>query len=136
MIVKLELHGEKTGDFGGIGMVGHSYGYAGIYQGPEGPELRCYEGTVSDKMFQGEAEERCILKVPAEGSCLWLKLSVSGDKTYRFSWSADGTVFQKLEPVFTLCRATWTGAKLCLWSCSRENEESAGYCDYECVLFE
>ena len=34
--------------------------------GPEGPELRCYEGTVSDKMFQGEAEERCILKVPAE----------------------------------------------------------------------
>ena len=87
-------------------------------------------------MFLGKAEERCVLKAPAAGSSLWLKLSVSGDKTYQFSWSADGTVFQKLEPVFKLCRATWTGAKLCLWSCSRENEESVGYCDYECVLFE
>ena len=136
MIARLELHGDKNGDFSGIGMVGHSYAYAGLYQGPDGPELRCYEGTVSEKMFLGEAEERCVLKAPDAGSSLWLKLSVSGDKTYQFSWSADGTVFHKLEPVFRLCRATWTGAKLCLWSCSRENEKSAGYCDYECVLFE
>ena len=39
-------------------------------------------------MFLGEAEERCVLKAPAAGSSLWLKLSVSGDKTYQFSWSA------------------------------------------------
>ena len=30
MIVRVELHGEQKGDCGGIGMVGHSYAYAGL----------------------------------------------------------------------------------------------------------
>ncbi len=38
-----------------------------------------------------------------------------------------------VETVFDLNKATWTGAKLCLWACARENREAGGYCDYEYV---
>lgn len=135
---KMTLHGEKTGDFGGIGMVGHSYAYAGVYQEEESAEIRCYEGAVTEKMFLGEAEERCVLKLvlDKESDSIWMRLTVSEDKSYRFSWSLDGENFSELDSAFRLQRATWTGAKICLWACSRENEESAGYCDYEYVRFE
>ncbi len=70
MIVKLELHGEKTGDFGGIGMVGHSYGYAGIYQGPEGPELRCYEERCRIRCFREKQKNGVSLRYrPKAAAC-------------------------------------------------------------------
>ena len=58
------------------------------------------------------------------------------EDTYETVVDCDIDAYIPVSYTHLLCRATWTGAKLCLWSCSRENEESAGYCDYECVLFE
>ena len=60
-------------------------------------------------------------------------MSLSDDKTYKFSYSTDGVHFTQIQEKFPLSRATWTGAKLCLWSCSKENKNSEGYCDYEYV---
>ena len=62
-----------------------------------------------------------------------LQLTLEEDKTYGFSYSFDGRNFYRIEYSFPLKRATWTGAKLCLWSCSLENRQSDGYCDYEYV---
>lgn len=133
MLVRLTLYGEKTGDFGGIGMVGHLYSYIGIYQSDNDLELRCYEGKVTEKMFQGEAEESCVFRHSVEESSVSLKITVRNDKTYGYSYSCTGEKFQEIPLCFSLSRATWTGAKLCLWSCARENQESPGYCDYEYV---
>ena len=47
MTVKLSLSGREDGDFGGIGMVGHDYGYAGLYRMGKGIQIRCYRGTVT-----------------------------------------------------------------------------------------
>lgn len=135
MTAKLELHSDRPGDFGGIGIIGHAYAYAGLYQGPAGPELRCYEGHVMEKTFAGKAEEHCAFQIPVSGNQLWIRLHVSEDKTYRFTWSSDGIVEKEIPLAFRLARATWTGAKLCLWACARENQESAGWCDFEYVKF-
>ena len=114
-------------------MIGHIYSYMGLYQTEDGTELRCYRGTVTDKMFKGKANEECVLKLIGNGNRIWLKLHVLEDKTYRFSYSWDGEEFLETDPSFKLCRTTWTGAKPCLWACARENAESEGYCDYESI---
>lgn len=133
MTAELVLHGEKTGDFGGIGMIGHIYSYMGLYQTEAGTELRCYKGIVMDKMFKGKADEECVLKLKGNGNRIWLKLRVLENKTYRFSYSWDGEEFLETDPSFKLCRATWTGARPCLWACARENAESEGSCDYKYI---
>ena len=133
MTVKLSLSGREDGDFGGIGMVGHDYGYAGLYYTGEGIQVRCCRGTVTQPMFEGEAVEKVVFSQEAEGAQAWFRLTLEEDKTYGFSYSFDGRNFYRIEYSFPLKRATWTGAKLCLWSCSRENRESDGYCDYEYV---
>lgn len=146
MTVKVSLNGQKTGDFAGIGTVGHQYAYAGICQGTDGLEIKCFEGKVSDKMFRGQAVETCVWSVPlcknaAEGqiesrndqTAVWLRLTVRKDKTYGFAYSLDGESFTDTGLSFHLYRATWTGAKICLWACSRDNEGSDGYGDFEFV---
>ena len=133
MTVKLSLSGREDGDFGGIGMVGHDYGYAGLYRMGKGIQIRCYRGTVTQPMFEGEAGEKLVFSQEADREQAWFRLVLEEDKTYGFSYSFDGRNFTRIEYSFPLKRATWTGAKLCLWSCSRENRESDGYCDYEYV---
>lgn len=136
MTVKLSLSGRQEGDFGGIGMVGHDYGYAGLYCTGRAVQIRCYRGTVTEPMFEGEASEKLVFSQETEEGRAWFRLTLGEDKTYGFSYSADGRTFTRIEHSFPLKRATWTGAKLCLWSCSRENRESEGYCDYEYVNVE
>ncbi len=136
MTVKLSLSGRQEGDFGGIGMVGHDYGYAGLYCTGRAVQIRCYRGTVTEPMFEGEASEKLVFSQETEEGRAWFRLTLGEDKTYGFSYSADGRTFTRIEHLFPLKRATWTGAKLCLWSCSRENRESEGYCDYEYVNVE
>lgn len=133
MTAKLSLSGMQDGDFGGIGMVGHDYGYAGLYRTGQGIQVRCYRGTVTQPMFEGEAGEKLVFSQEAEGEKAWFRMTLEENKTYCFSYSFDGRNFTRIEYSFPLKRATWTGAKLCLWSCSRENRESEGYCDYEYV---
>lgn len=134
MTVRLLLEGKEIGDFGGIGVVGHTYGYAGLYHTENGTEVRCYQGTVTGRMFEGEAWEELAysMEVPQEaaGDQAWFRVVLSEDKTYQFFYSFDGGTFIPIGYVFPLSRATWTGAKLCLWACSRENRVSEGYCEY------
>ena len=68
MTVKMELTGKEAGDFGGIGVEGHIYGYAGLYSTGEKMEIRCYRGIVTEKMFHGEAEERLVFSSKLEGN--------------------------------------------------------------------
>lgn len=136
MTVKLSLHSKQTGDFGGIGIVGQEYGYIGLYQADSGMEIRCYQGRVTEKEFEGKAEETCIYRYPIHELSvytLWLRLEIRENKTYILSWSANGSRFTAVQWEYHLQRATWTGAKLCLWSCARENRYSSGYCDYAYV---
>ena len=46
------------------------------------------------------------------------------------------TRYRRIGNAFTLNRATWTGAKLCLWACNRDNKISEGYGDYEFIYIE
>ena len=124
MTVKLSLSGREDGDFGGIGMVGHDYGYAGLYRMGKGIQIRCYRGTVTQPMFEGEAGEKLVFSQEAdrEQACLRgaveFRLVLEEDKTYGFPIRLTAGTFTGIEYSFPLKRATWTGAKLCLWSCS------------------
>lgn len=136
MTVKLKLSGKADGDFGGIGMVGHDYGYIGLYHENGRTQIRAYMGKVTAEKYMGEAWEACVFQKEAEGEEAWIRLCLREDKTYVLSYSFDGTNFQEIDHTFPLCKATWTGAKLCLWACARENREAGGYCDYEYVEIE
>lgn len=130
---RLSLCKSREGDFGGIGMLGHEYAYAGIYRAQDSWELRVYQGQVTGKTFEGEAEECLRYRIRLEKPCAVLKMMLEADKYYHFLYAKDGRDFETIPLKFRLQRATWTGAKLCLWACARENKPSEGYCRYDYV---
>ncbi len=123
--VELSEKGE-TGDMASIGVIGHSYGYLGIKRAENGCALALYRGEVTEKYFEGEANEQLVATAPLHASAVWLRVDIRLDKTYDFSWSVDGESFEPIGGSYPLNRATWTGAKLCLWACNRENKSSDG----------
>ena len=117
-------------------MIGHSYSYLGLQQTEKGNRLMFYRGNVTNKELKGEAQEILESDCPYEGTTVYLCLELFSDKTYRFSWSADGIRYNFIGLPQTLCRATWTGAKLCLWSANKSNIRSGGYGEYEFIHIE
>ncbi len=119
--------GGALGDIAALGVIGHAYGYLGLQRSEGGRRLALYRGIVTEKAFAGEASEMLEAALPLTADTVWLRLSILDGKTYGFSWSADGSVFTPFGTENPLRRATWTGAKLCLWACSRNNLPSRGF---------
>lgn len=135
-VTKVRLFGEKEGDMAAIGMIGHLYAYLGLVKGAAGNELVLYSGIVMKKEFEGEAVEEPQISVPYEGDTVYLRMELFKNKTYCFSWSTDGIRYTAIGGPNPLRRATWTGAKLCLWSANKNNLISEGYGEYEFIHIE
>ena len=127
----LELCGDKDGDFGGIGIIGHRYGYIGIYFENGSYSIRSYYGKVKEKTFAGLAEEELVQKEIIPEGQAYLRIEVRKDRNYFLSYSLDGEDYRMIDRIFTLERATWTGAKPMLWASNRLNAESEGYADFD-----
>lgn len=161
LVTKLSLHADQEGDMAAIGMVGQDYAYIGLVKTETGYAVRLIGGKVLDKEFDGLAEEKLLAErslvcmadgglMRAEGKehetagktvCpehtapqIWLKLVLKDNKRYELGYSLDGVYYEMLETQLVLNRATWTGAKLCLWSLNQENICSNGYADYDFAL--
>ncbi len=130
--VRLSENGE-TGDMASVGVIGHSYGYLGIRRAENGFRLSLTRGRVSGEYFEGEAEESTAAELDCGVAQVSLRVEIFGDGTYGFAWSADGVDFTPIGERYTLTRASWTGAKLCLWACNRDNRPSDGYGEYDFV---
>lgn len=135
-VTRVRLSGEQNGDMASLGIIGHSYAYLGIRKTGHGNELALYLGKVRKDTYEGEAEERLAEICPYEGDTVYLRVEISADKTYRFAWSADGIRYHAIGGANPLTKGTWTGAKLCLWGCNRDNEMSEGYGEYEFIHIE
>ncbi len=136
MTTKLQLCAAQDGDLASLGMIGHRYAYAGLERTAKGNRLVLYTGVVTQKQFEGQADETAAESVAYEGDTVYLRMELSADKTYRFLWSDDGIRYRRLGGPQPLQRATWTGAKLCLWSANKENRKSEGYGRYDFVHIE
>ncbi len=136
VVAKVRLEGREMGDMASLGMVGHTYGYLGLKMTDEGPGLALYTGKVLNKEFEGEAVETLAAFCPYEGDRVFLRMELFKEKRYQFSWSSDGIRYHLIGEPVVLERATWTGAKLCLWACNRENVSSEGYGEFEFVEIE
>lgn len=136
MTAKVRLQGHKKGDMAAIGMIGHKYAYLGMEKTESGHALNLYTGTVTEKNFEGKAVETLSVSLPYEGDTVTLRLEVYYSKMYRFAWSADGIRYNFLGESQPLTRASWTGAKLCLWSANKLNCLSEGYGEYEFIHIE
>lgn len=136
VVAKVRLEGREMGDLASLGMVGHTYGYLGLKMTDEGPGLALYTGKVLNKEFEGEAVETLAAFCPYEGDRVFLRMELFKEKRYQFSWSSDGIRYHLIGEPVVLERATWTGAKLCLWACNRENVSSEGYGEFEFVEIE
>lgn len=134
--VCLELKGEQDGDLAAVGMTGHSYGYAAIFREAGVTKLGLYQGNVTKKEFEGEAEETCTASLDYGKDRVYLRVTLHKDETYHFSWSEDGKDYQPLGQDCRLRKGTWTGAKLCLWAANRRNTPSGGYGDYDYIHIE
>ena len=135
-VTKVHLEGSETGDMASLGMVGHTYAYLGLKKTEEGQGVALYTGKVSGKEFEGEAEEKMAAFCPYDGETVYLRMELRKEKTYQFSWSCDGIRYQLMGEPVALERATWTGAKLCLWACNRDNRVSEGYGEFEFIYIE
>ncbi len=127
----LTLNGKEDGDFGGIGIIGHRYAYIGVYYERGEYSLRVYKGDVRKITYEGLSEEEQLLSLPVPSGSVYLRMELRRDKNYFFSYSTDGVTFVKLNKIFTLERATWTGAKLTLWAANKENKDSTGSADFD-----
>ncbi len=127
--VSLSTMGEP-GDTASIGVIGHSYGYLGLQRTQGGFRLALYRGEVTGKTFDGAAVETLEETLDLAEGTAYLRLEIFRDKTYGFAWSDNGEDFAPIGTRYPLRRATWTGAKPCLWSCNRENRASEGYGEY------
>jgi len=132
-VTKVRLNGDQVGDMASIGMIGHSYAYLALQRTIQGNSLMLYKGSVTEKELLGEACEILETSCPYENDTVYLRLELLADKTYRFSWSPDGASYTCIGDPQPLCRATWTGAKLCLWSANKNNVRSEGYGEYEFI---
>ena len=123
----VSLEAPSDGDFAGLGLMGHRYAFIGL--GQKGGEKRIIvlKGKVSKITYEGEAEETELLSLPFEGDRAYLRIEVRMDKNYILSYSSDGTSYRRINHIFPLERATWTGAKVSLWAANRNNRESDGY---------
>ena len=118
------------GDMASLGVIGHAYGYLGLQRMESGFRLALYHGEVTGKTFEGEAVETLEAALDWPQDTASLRLEIFPDKTYGFACSAGGEAYTPIGGRYPLRRATWTGAKLCLWACSRENLPSAGYGEF------
>ena len=119
--VEVTLHPEQPGDLAALGIIGHSCGYLALEEG----WLRLYQGDVLDKEQLGAARESLVCQIPYPGNKATLAVDVKGGA---FRFYAEG---QPMADPMPLTCATWTGAKICLWSANRENRESGGFGEYQ-----
>lgn len=137
--VKLKLSGGDgtegcDGDMAVLGMTGHHYAFCGLERENERLWLRLYEGFVTGKEFEGQAMEGLAAsKEWNQDKALWLRMELGEDKMFFFSVSDDGSTFLPFGPSFHLAKGTWTGAKLCLWACNRNNIASGGWGEYDYI---
>lgn len=127
---KVTLRGEKDGDLAAIGFIGHRYAYCALERTNRGNVLRVYTGKATDIQQAGQAEEQLAWELPWEADTAYLRVTLTGGQTYRFYYSADGESYQPIGDALPLEKATWTGAKLCLWCANRKNTESLGCGEY------
>ena len=130
---KVTLNAEKDGDLACLGITAHRYAYLALEKTGNGNALCLYEGTVTEKEFEGAATETCVWSIPWGSDTAYLSICVTEGETYTFSFSADGEHFTPTSCTFPLTKNTWTGAKLCLWAANRNNHTSKGYGDYEYI---
>ncbi len=129
--VRAELSREGApGDMASLGVIGHAYGYLGLQRTESGCRLALYHGEVTEKTFEGVAVETVEEERPWNGSAVYLRLEIFPDKTYGFAYSENGEEYSPIGTRYPLHRATWTGAKLCLWACNRDNRPSTGYGEF------
>lgn len=131
--VSLSLLADQEGDLAALGMTGHTYAYAALCREREGFWLCLFQGRVTGKEFEGEAEEICTASIPCHGNQVFLSMELEENGTYRFFWSENGEDFQPLGESCPLSKGTWTGAKLCLWAANRKNIRSGGYGAYDYI---
>lgn len=136
MTTKVRLIGKEIGDMAAMGVIGHAYAYLGIQLTKNGHVLCLYTGTVTEKNLEGEAFEELSETCSYDMDTVYLSMELYHNKTYRFAWSTDGIRYTFMGEEFPLRRATWTGAKLCLWSANKENGSSEGYGEYEFIHIE
>ena len=127
----LELNGKKDGDFAAIGMIGHRYGYIGLYYEKGEYSIRVYSGHVTAITYEGEAEEELLYSERIDTDEVYLRIDLRKDKNYFLSYSLDGVTYKTINHIFTLEAATWTGAKLMMWCANKENNDSDGYADFD-----
>nr|WP_292163702.1 glycoside hydrolase 43 family protein [Butyrivibrio sp.] len=130
----IHLYPGEDGDIAACGIVGHKYSYAGIKRMQGKNFVVMFKGDVTKKEFEGEATETSCDAQLIDSGHIFMKIVVREDNSYNYYYSLDGVSYKELGKTQMLERATWTGAKICLWSANMNNKGSGnGYGRYDWV---
>jgi hypothetical protein len=130
----IHLYPGEDGDIAACGIVGQKYSYAGIKRMQGKNFVVMFKGDVTNKEFEGEATETSCDAQLIDSGHIFMKIVVREDKSYNYYYSLDGVYYKELGKTQMLERATWTGAKICLWSANMNNKGSGnGYGRYDWV---
>ncbi len=135
-VTKVHLEGKEDGDMASMGIIGHIYSYIGLKKCDNEQRVVLYVGNVLDREFEGKAIENLVESCQYNDKDVYLRVQLGEEKLYEFSWSEDGIDYHSIGQPIPLKSATWTGAKLCLWACNRNNIPSLGYGVYDYIHIE
>ncbi len=133
----ITLQSEEHGDFAGLGIIGHLYTYCGLELCDGKLMVRLREGRVLDRDGIGKAVEWVThsIDMPAGINKIWLRINVKAGGIYSYSYSVNETDYNRIGEEYQAVKASWTGAKLALYSCNTANKVSKGYGIYESIKF-
>jgi len=115
----------KTGERGGLLMMGRNYSYLAVEKTPTG--VRIVRVICLDAP-KGAAEKEAGEELKSQ--LVYLRVSVVGEAICNFSFSTDGKRFQSVGDIFVAEPGMWIGAKVGLFSLAPHEAATRGYADY------
>lgn len=108
----------------GLVTMGNEYSYIAL----RGDSLRVVTGR-GDRRFP--VKLKTVATAPMEGDRVWLRSTYSGDNRVAYSYSFDGTHFERLGAPCVVAPGTWIGAKTGLFCITPSVVPSTSHADFD-----
>lgn len=127
-ITKLTFNSNLDGDRAGLTIAGNAFTFLCLEKQDSRNELAIYEGKRENRKFLNPKK---LLSLPINTNTVWMKVQVTEEAFYRYSYSLDGQLFTEIGDVYKAEKGTWIGAKVGIVCLSPTLLTSKGYADFD-----
>jgi len=124
---KLALHANAVGERAGLAIIGNDYTAISLEKAAAGNRIAIYGWKRTDR--RNPPQE--IAGVDADVEVVWLKVRVSDDATYAYTYSIDGKDYKEIGSQYKAEAGTWVGAKTGVFCMTGSIINTKGYADFD-----